>query len=1065
MDALLDDIDGGEQENSENESASSQQQSSNTMERLEHEKQTQARAFSENLLAKLGGGGSADQLARSRKRSATDANGVQQQDEASPPAKVAVRDSESNIKDEVDGELGDDVENRFIVNCKRIRSIQYAAETNCNHEVVYPFDVEHMPLKKSSNPAKFYEFKLDMFQKQAIKCLDNSQSVLVSAHTSAGKTVAALYAIAMALRDKQRVIYTSPIKALSNQKYRELVEEFEDVGLVTGDVTLNPNASCVVMTTEILRSMLYRGSEIMREVGWVIFDEIHYMRDKERGVVWEETLILLPQTTHLVFLSATIPNAKQFAEWICYLRHKPCNVVYTDYRPVPLQHLIYSAGSDGLWEVVNIKGEFKQDNFAKAMSCLNERQPTGNEVRPLARRSAANDTAQKSNVVKIIRTIRERDMLPCIIFSFSRKECEAYASEIKDIDFNTEEEKRAIKLIFNNATDLLSDEDKKLSQIRHVLPYLMRGIGIHHSGQLPIMKEVVEILFGEGLIKTLFATETFAMGINMPAKTVLFTSARKFDGTSNRWITSGEYIQMSGRAGRRGKDDKGLVILMVDQQMSSETVVQIIKGTSDALNSQFRLTYNMVLNLLRVPDINPEFLLEKSFYQWQNYSRLPDLLQALNVKRQLYQGAQVDHLQELEGLFRLEKQIEQQKSTVKGLVLRPAKVVRFFQPGRMLKLKCFDKDFGWGVLIKYNKKPNPLNPLSPELLYFIDAAVFVSRECENFVQNLCAMKPPAAGETGVVVVLPFAFDCIQAVSTIRLKVPQELKSKEACQAVGKTILETKRRFDQFIPELDPIEHMNISDPQLKKSLEELRKCEERFKEHPLRSRPDFDELWTAFMKRQKLEEEYKQAKKDFENGRKLSRLDELGCRKRVLRRLGYATDEDTITEKGRVACELSSADELLLTEMIFTSAFTNLSAPEAAALLSCFVFQERAPIGKLSDSLSEHLRTMQGMAKKIAKISNECKLELDEEKYVESFCPAMMAVVFKWCSGATFAELLESTDIFEGSIIRCMRRLEELLQEMVNAARSMGDRPLEQTFEQARSLLKRDIVFSASLYL
>ena len=161
--------------------------------------------------------------------------------------------------------------------------------------------------------------------------------MLVSAHTSAGKTVVAEYAIALSLKNKQRVIYTTPIKALSNQKYREFYEEFSDVGLMTGDVTINPTASCLIMTTEILRSMLYRGSEVMREVGWVIFDEIHYMRDKERGVVWEETIILLPDNVHYVFLSATIPNARQFAEWISHLHKQPCHVVYTDYRPTPLQ--------------------------------------------------------------------------------------------------------------------------------------------------------------------------------------------------------------------------------------------------------------------------------------------------------------------------------------------------------------------------------------------------------------------------------------------------------------------------------------------------------------------------------------------------------------------------------------------------------------------------------------------------------------------------------------------------------------------------------------------------------
>lgn len=218
--------------------------------------------------------------------------------------------------------------------------------------------------------AQEYAFKLDPFQRQAIACLEHGDSVLVSAHTSAGKTVVAEYAIAMALRDHQRVIYTSPIKALSNQKYRDLYEEFSDVGLMTGDVTINPNASCLVMTTEILRSMLYRGSEVLREVAWVIYDEIHYMRDKERGVVWEESIILLPHKVRFVFLSATIPNAKEFAEWVAKIHHQTCHVVYTSYRPTPLQHYFFPAGGDGLYLVVDDRGRFRQDNFDSAMSKL-----------------------------------------------------------------------------------------------------------------------------------------------------------------------------------------------------------------------------------------------------------------------------------------------------------------------------------------------------------------------------------------------------------------------------------------------------------------------------------------------------------------------------------------------------------------------------------------------------------------------------------------------------------------------------------------------------------------------
>ena len=207
---------------------------------------------------------------------------------------------------------------------------------NCIHEYVAPKVFQRPEYKRPTVRAKEYPFKLDKFQEKAVECIERNESVLVAAHTSAGKTAVAEYAIALALKNKQRVIYTSPIKALSNQKYRELQQEFQDVGLMTGDVTINESASCIVMTTEILRSMLYNGSEVTREMAWVIFDEVHYMRDKERGVVWEETMILLPTVVKYVFLSATIPNAREFAEWIVKIKQQPCNVVYTDYRPTPL---------------------------------------------------------------------------------------------------------------------------------------------------------------------------------------------------------------------------------------------------------------------------------------------------------------------------------------------------------------------------------------------------------------------------------------------------------------------------------------------------------------------------------------------------------------------------------------------------------------------------------------------------------------------------------------------------------------------------------------------------------
>jgi superfamily II RNA helicase len=218
---------------------------------------------------------------------------------------------------------------------------------------------ENAPLSSPASapgfkPAKIYPFKLDTFQQDAVDRIERNESVLVAAHTSAGKTAVAEYAIAKSLRDKQRVIYTSPIKALSNQKYRDLEEEFKDVGLMTGDMTINPNATCLIMTTEILRSMLYRGSEVMREVAWIIYDEVHYMRDKERGVVWEESIILLPHNVRFVFLSATIPNSKEFCAWVSKIHHQPCGAVYTNYRPTPLEHFLFPSGASGLYVFCSI---------------------------------------------------------------------------------------------------------------------------------------------------------------------------------------------------------------------------------------------------------------------------------------------------------------------------------------------------------------------------------------------------------------------------------------------------------------------------------------------------------------------------------------------------------------------------------------------------------------------------------------------------------------------------------------------------------------------------------------
>ena len=314
----------------------------------------------------------------------------------------------------------------------------------------------------------------------------------------------------------------------------------------------------------------------------------------------------------------------QFAEWITKTHSQPCHVVYTDFRPTPLQHYFFPQGADGMHLIVDEKGTFREENFNKAMSVITATMDEENNSDGGKRSRGKGQKRNKggppkggSDIYKIVKMIMLKRFNPVIVFSFSKNQCEVYALQMSNLAFNDASEKAMVEKVFNSALEMLSEEDKQLPQISNILPLLKRGIGIHHSGLLPILKETIEILFQEGLIKVLFATETFSIGLNMPAKTVVFTSVRKFDGRSLRWVTPSEFVQMSGRAGRRGLDDRGIVIMMIEERMEPAVAKEIVKGEQDTLNSAFYLGYNMILNLMRVEGISPEFMLERCFLQFQ----------------------------------------------------------------------------------------------------------------------------------------------------------------------------------------------------------------------------------------------------------------------------------------------------------------------------------------------------------------------------------------------------------------------------------------------------------------
>ncbi|KDQ52896.1 hypothetical protein JAAARDRAFT_138149 [Jaapia argillacea MUCL 33604] len=964
------------------------------------------------------------------------------------------------------------------------------------HQVAVPSGYNYIPIANHippAKPAREYKFTLDPFQQVSVNAIQRNESVLVSAHTSAGKTVVAEYAIAQCLLNKQRVIYTSPIKALSNQKYREMLAEFGDVGLMTGDVTINPSATCLVMTTEILRSMLYRGSEIMREVAWVIFDEIHYMRDKERGVVWEETIILLPHTVRYVFLSATIPNAMQFAEWICKSHEQPCHIVYTNFRPTPLQHYLFPAGGEGIYLVVNEKGEFREDNFTKAMGMLQDKagedpaDPKSGKGRKGKSKKGGDkkafDPVGPSDIQKIIKMIMLKNYNPVIVFAFSKRECEALALAMSKFEFNTADEQDLITNIFNNAMDNLAPADRQLPQISNLLPLLKRGIGIHHGGLLPILKEVIEILFQEGLIKALFATETFSIGLNMPAKTVVFTAARKFDGREFRNLSSGEYIQMSGRAGRRGLDDRGVVIMMCDEKLEPSAAMNMVKGEADRLDSAFHLGYNMVLNLMKVEGISPEFMLERCFFQFQNSAGVPMLEDELRKEEEFKDSIIIPDEALVAEYYDYRQQLDQMASDFRDVITHPNYSLPFLQPGRLVKVKHQDMDFGWGVIISYQKRVPPKNrpmpqteEIPPHEQYVLDVLLNCStgsmlpkeRNSSSTSATPGGVLPCPSGQKGDPLVVPVLLSTIDSISHIRIFLPKDLRQSQARETVWKSVLEVQKRFPDGIALLDPVQNMGIKDDKFQMLIKKIDMMEKKMFSSPLHKDPRLPEIYTLYSRKQERQQRIRALKKRIQATNDVLQMEELKCRKRVLRRLGFTTADDIVDVKGRVACEISTGDELLLTELIFNGVFNPLSPEQCAGLLSCFVFTEKSEqVTKLKEELAAPLRVMQEVARRIAKVSKESKLPIDEDEYVSSFKVELMDAVVQWCRGASFSDICKLTDQFEGSLIRVFRRLQELIRQMSQAAKVIGNTELQEKFEKASEMLERpnSVIFCSSLYL
>jgi ATP-dependent RNA helicase HelY len=472
-------------------------------------------------------------------------------------------------------------------------------------------------------------FKLDAFQREAIEKLEHGRGgVLVSAPTSSGKTMVAEYAIFRALQDGVKAIYTTPLKALSNQKYHDFVREYGEamVGLVTGENTINDDAPVVVMTTEILRNLIYEDPKRLDLVRYVILDEVHYIDDFPRGSVWEEIVIQAPATIKLVGLSATIGNYKEIADWMAENRGG-METVFHNVRPVELK--MWLAINNRLLPLFNQDGGIDQRTWSKAAQEEEASYRVGNY-----RSLPSND------MLHVVEQLRGYDMLPAIYFIFSRRGCREALQRCSfhELDLTTAAEKEAIDRVAAERLHALTDHDEEVLFRRMVDARLLRrGLAEHHAGLLPYHKEMVEELFQQGLIKVVFATETLSLGINMPARGVVVSSFTKFDGVNFSNLTTGELTQLMGRAGRRGIDVIGHGVILKEADVEVGTIYEVAMGPTLVVESKFLPSYNMALNLLRVytPE-EAEALMQRSFGQFQKRLAADQARERLaNVREQL----------------------------------------------------------------------------------------------------------------------------------------------------------------------------------------------------------------------------------------------------------------------------------------------------------------------------------------------------------------------------------------------------------------------------------------------
>ncbi|MFO0143551.1 MAG: DEAD/DEAH box helicase [Aphanizomenon sp.] len=852
------------------------------------------------------------------------------------------------------------------------------------------------------DPGSIFPFELDQFQKEAISSLNADRSVVVCAPTGSGKTLIGEYAIYRALSRGKRVFYTTPLKALSNQKLRDFREKFgfDQVGLLTGDASIHRDAPILVMTTEIFRNMLY-GTPIgqigisLTDVEAVVLDECHYMNDRQRGTVWEESIIYCPRSVQLVALSATVANSDQLTSWLNHV-HGPTDLIYSDFRPVPLE-----------FNFCNPKGLFP---------LLNE---TNTKINPRLVKKAKKGYWEKGKagrpeppgIIYTLNQLQERDMLPAIYFIFSRRGCDKAVEEVGDLWLVNNDESQ----ILRQQIDDFLRRNPDAGRVGQVAP-LYRGIAAHHAGILPAWKGLVEELFQQGLIKVVFATETLAAGINMPARTTVISTLSKRTDNGHRLLNASEFLQMAGRAGRRGMDLQGYVVTLQTPFEGAKEASYLATSKADPLVSQFTPSYGMVLNLLQTHTIEKaRELIERSFGQYMSNLHLqPDFEELAQFKAELSQiQSQLAAIDENELMVyeKLRQRLKVERQIFKTLQ-EQAQEDRQAQLAMMLDFAIS------GTMLSLNDR-NAMSPL-PITVVLVDKAVGIG-ETSYFVclgQNNRWYVATSADILDMYaemqrVEVP---DDIIPPSELSLKRGQSIRGDESTIAIA-----------QSIPNPEEFNHLPT---EVKEQLSRLTAVQEQLENHPIQKSGNIAKIFKNRARCVELEAEIEHLEEQV-SLQSQRYWEEFLCLIEILQSF-ECLDNLVPTKLGEIAAAIRGENELWLGLVLASGELDNIGPNNLAAVIAALVTESPRPDTKVDFNLSPEADaawlTVQPIRRSVLKVPYRHGVALPvglETRFI-----GLISLVEQWALGVEWKALCEKTTLDEGDVVRILRRTLDLLSQI-----------------------------------